>query len=232
MDKVGSVIDRLGVWREILSRPWRWLVSAPFAALAVFESVRDELPSHEWQEKLELLKLPQFLPDWSWETWALIALALLLIGTLEGSFQIIRAARQKRQPVQENNGGWARLTDADRATMSAVFADSKVYSIEIFHTPTADCIRLADDFYDFFHSRLGWTTRHRPRMAIRDLAPGVTLETIPDKVEGLPDRNMRERSGALLLGQALQKIGFPVTYGIRGGGADELTIHMGIGIKP
>jgi hypothetical protein len=81
---------RLAVWREILRGPWTWIVASPFALLAAFQSVRDEFLPRDWQEALKLLR---WLPDWDWKTWALIALLLFFIGTLESSYRIIREAR-------------------------------------------------------------------------------------------------------------------------------------------
>ena len=43
---------------------------------------------------------------------------------------------------------------------------------------------------------------------------------------------MKERSGALLLTEALEKIKLPVMYEVRGGMIADLTIHLEIGMKP
>jgi hypothetical protein len=99
---------RLEIWRDILSKPWKWLVAAPFALLGAFQGIRDEFLSPEWQARL---KLPHWLPDWSWQTWLLIALAAFLIAVLEGAYRIISIERGSHDDARAADN--ARLADLE-----------------------------------------------------------------------------------------------------------------------
>ena len=127
---------------------------------------------------------------------------------------------------------WHRLTDSDRAQLSLILSNGNRYRIEIYRTPTPDCIRLANDFYDLF-TQMAWTIPHKPQTP-RDYEaePGIRVKTIGDNIPSAQIKNIKERSGALLLVEALEKIKLPVMYEVRGGMGDDLTIHLEIGMKP
>lgn len=127
---------------------------------------------------------------------------------------------------------WRRLTDPDRTLLSLILSNGNRYKIEIIRTPTPDCIRLANDFYNFF-TQMEWTIPHKPQSP-RDyeVEPGIRVKSIGDNIPSAPIKNMRERSGALLLVEALEKIRLPVLYEVRGGMIEDLTIHLEIGMKP
>ena len=135
-------------------------------------------------------------------------------------------------PSISNSNEWRRLTDSDRTQLSLILSSGSRYKIEIFRTPTPDCIRLANDFYDLF-TQMEWTIPHKPQMP-RDYEPepGIRVKSIGDNIPSAPIKNMKERSGALLLVQALEKIKLPVMYEARGGMIEDLTIHLEIGMKP
>jgi hypothetical protein len=126
---------------------------------------------------------------------------------------------------------WRRLTDTDRKNLSLVLSDGNSYKIDIATTSTPDCLRLARDFYDFFN-RMGWRASKPHTLLGVVLEPGIEIETLMDNVPGAKIPNIKERSGALLLIQAIEKIGLPVIYKAGGGVVDDLTIHLKIGMKP
>ena len=97
------------------------------------------------------------------------------------------------------------------------------YTIEIFRTPTQDCIDLANDLYKLF-SDLQWRLPHTPQPPGEfELEPGIRVATL---------RNLKEQSGAVFLTQALSSAGLPVIYEARGGMINDVTIHLYIGGKP
>lgn len=55
----------------------------PFAMLGAFQTIRDELPP-SWQEKLHLLNI---LPNWSWQTWVIIPLVIVVFIVLESAYR-------------------------------------------------------------------------------------------------------------------------------------------------
>ncbi len=137
---------------------------------------------------------------------------------------------KKGTPAVSNE--WPRLTDSDRTQLSLMLSNGNRYKIEIFRTPLPDCVRLANDFYDVF-TKLQWTILHKPQPPGEfELEPGIRVTSIGDDIRLAPIKNMKERSGALLLVQALEKIRLPVMYEVRGGMIADLTIHLEIGMKP
>ncbi|MCI0426916.1 MAG: hypothetical protein L0Z46_02725 [Nitrospiraceae bacterium] len=168
----------------------------------------------------------------------LIALAFAL--ALTGSGLLAYALLHRVEPVTtvesrnelNSSGTWRRLTDADRSRLSVTLSDGSRYRIRIFRTPTLDCMRLADDFYTVF-AQLEWMQTHRPESPSEvEIRPGIHVATIPDNLPLGPVKNVKEKSGALLVVQALGDIGLPVTYETRGGNVDDLEIHLHIGVKP
>lgn len=81
----GALQPRLSHWHAIIRGfTWKALIAVPFAVLGAFALVRDEFLPAELQAKL---KVPSLLPDWRWQSWALCALAALLIAVLESSYR-------------------------------------------------------------------------------------------------------------------------------------------------
>lgn len=134
------------------------------------------------------------------------------------------------EPSISNSNEWRRLTDSDKAQLSLILSNGSRYQIEIFRISTPDSIRLATDFYNLF-TQLGWTVPHKPQTPEYEPEPGIRVMSIGD-IPSAPIKNMKERSGALLLTEALQKIKLPVMYEVRGGMIADLTIHLEIGMKP
>ena len=134
------------------------------------------------------------------------------------------------EPLSANSKEWHRLTDSDKAQLSLILSNGSRYQIEIFRIPTPDSIRLATDFYNLF-TQLGWST-HKPQTPEYEPEPGIRVMSIGDNIPSAPIKNMKERSGALLLTEALEKIKLPVMYEVRGGMIADLTIHLEIGMKP
>jgi hypothetical protein len=58
-------------------------------------------------ESQERLKLPHRVPDWHWQTWALITVTLFLLGTLESAYRIVSAARASKSPQARDELGAA-----------------------------------------------------------------------------------------------------------------------------
>jgi hypothetical protein len=135
-------------------------------------------------------------------------------------------------PSISNSNIWRRLTDSDRTQLSLILSNGNRYKIEIFRIPTPDSIRLANDFYDFF-TEMEWMIPHKPQTP-RDYEPwpGIRVKSIGDNIQSAQIKNIRDRSGALLLVEALEKIKLPVMFETRGGMVDDLTIHLEIGMKP
>jgi hypothetical protein len=135
------------------------------------------------------------------------------------------------EPSIANSNEWRRLTDSDKAQLSLILSNGSRYQIEIFRIATPDSIRLTTDFYNLF-TQLGWTVPHKPQTPEYDPEPGIRVMSIQDNIPSAPIKNMKERSGALLLTEALEKIKLPVMYEARGGMIADLTIHLEIGMKP
>ena len=135
------------------------------------------------------------------------------------------------EPSISNSNEWRRLTDSEKAQLSLILSNGSRYQIEIFRISTPDSIRLATDFYNLF-TQLGWTVPHKPQTPEYEPEPGIRVMSIGDNIPSAPIKNMKERSGALLLTEALEKIKLPVMYEARGGMIADLTIHLEIGMKP
>lgn len=82
--------SRAHFWRLIffdVPRRTRWIASS-VAALsslyAAFVFYRDELASAEFQERAKLLN---YIPHWSWQGWAIVALLIALFIALEASYR-------------------------------------------------------------------------------------------------------------------------------------------------
>jgi hypothetical protein len=202
---------------------WKWLVLAPLALITALQAIRAEVPG----ERQHWFFLLTYLPDWQWRTWAIIALVLLCIAILEGAFRVQqKRAAPERRPEHE----WARLTDADRATLSLRLQDGNIYKVEIYTSPARDCVLLGGDFYRFFQ-QLRWDVTS-PRIAEGPIQalPGIQILTVPP-VGTI--KNIKERTGAVLLVEGLQHIGLPVIYrATRAGAVDDLTVCMTIGVRP
>lgn len=126
---------------------------------------------------------------------------------------------------------WHRLTDSDRTQMSLILGSTgSLYKIDIFRTPTRDCIDLADDFYDLL-TQMEWRVSKPRTPWDYELEPGIRVRAMPDNNSSAPIKNVMEASGARLLVEALEKIKLPVLYQARGGTLGDLTIHLEIGIK-
>ena len=129
----------------------------------------------------------------------------------------------------DHSDEWRRLTDSDRTKLSVALSNGSKYRIEIFRSPSRDCMRLAEDLYDFFTRVLQWRVDYRPQssLVLHEIPPGIRVTTVPDNVPSAQIKNIRERSGALLVISALEQIGLPVIYETRSGGVDDLVIHFG-----
>ena len=84
MDEIRS---RIGHWRDLLAPAWHILFAVPFAVLAAAAFARDEFLSPETAAKL---KMPVWLPGWSWQTWVAVTLFAVLCLVLEGSYRLAR----------------------------------------------------------------------------------------------------------------------------------------------
>jgi hypothetical protein len=219
------VIERILYWRDVLRiGAWNWLILAPLALITALQAVRAEVP----EQQQHWFFLLTYLPDWQWRTWAIIALVLLCLAIFEGAF---RVHQKHPDPERKQEHEWARLTDADRATLSLRLQDGNCYKVEIYTSPARDCVLLGEDLYRFFE-QMRWNVA-KPEIAQAIKAPpGIQILTVPDtEVVGVI-KNIKERSGAALLVEGLRHIGLPVIYGTRCGIVDDLTVHMTIGVKP
>ena len=64
---------------------WRWLVIVPFAILGAFDTSISQLGPEEWQ--VDPPRLIEILPGLSWQSWALIILAVILVIVLESAYR-------------------------------------------------------------------------------------------------------------------------------------------------
>jgi hypothetical protein len=75
--------------------------------------------------------------------------------------------------------------------MSLALSNGSRYKIEILRTPTPDCIRLANNFYNFFE-QLQWSVAHKPATPMgSQIEQGIHVTTVPDNIEGAPIKNIR-----------------------------------------
>jgi hypothetical protein len=142
---------------------------------------------------------------------------------------------KRRDEADDHENGrkheWARLTNADRATLSLRLQDGNCYKVEIYTSPARDCVLLGEDFYRFFQ-QMRWNVSRREMALAIAAPPGIQILTVPYTEPGGVIKNIKERSGAVLMVEGLRHIGLPVIYGTRGGYQDDLTVHMTIGVRP
>ncbi len=81
-------VKRAAVWREVLWSPLVGVVGAVFAVLSGWAFLRDEFLPERYHAKWPVLLL---LPHWSWRTWAICGLAVLILFVLEGCYRLVRA---------------------------------------------------------------------------------------------------------------------------------------------
>ena len=70
---------RLRIWKEVVWRPWLWVLSSAYAVLGFYQTV-------EW---LTGWRLPNILPAFPWWLWALVGLVLFIMVILEGAYRSV-----------------------------------------------------------------------------------------------------------------------------------------------
>jgi hypothetical protein len=77
---VRKLAARLRVWREVVWRPWAWVLGSVYGVLNLCQTV-------EW---LVGWRLPNIFPAWPWWLWALGWLILCVAVILEGAYRSVR----------------------------------------------------------------------------------------------------------------------------------------------
>jgi hypothetical protein len=141
-------MQRRKIWWEILHPTWGWLVLTPFAILSAVQAVRDEYLAPEVAAHY---RLPEILPKWEWERWALVTATLLVVLLLESAYRAIRkreieiaALRGDLAPVlsfsYEFTEPWVGETDkaqVPRNDSVIVLAHAKWFCVELSVNSTA-----------------------------------------------------------------------------------------------
>lgn len=84
-----DIKGRFMLWWNILARPaWWWFVVVLFGIISAATWGRDEFLDVETQDDYNLRAI---LADWTWEWWALIALGLALVISLESAYRHVRS---------------------------------------------------------------------------------------------------------------------------------------------
>ena len=75
---MASIVGRLRAWKEVVWRPWVWMLTTVSVLLPLYQSFKDE-----W-------RLPNILPELEWWQWVIGWLVLFVAAVLEGSYRSIR----------------------------------------------------------------------------------------------------------------------------------------------
>jgi hypothetical protein len=70
---------RLSIWKEVVWRPWLWVLSSAYAVLGFYQTA-------EW---LTGWRLPNILPAFPGWLWALVGLVLFIMVILEGAYRSV-----------------------------------------------------------------------------------------------------------------------------------------------
>jgi hypothetical protein len=81
-----SIVARLRAWKEVVWRPWVWMLLTVYGLLHLYQ-FRGEWLTAETQERW---RLPNILPTFEWWLWAIGWLVLFLVVVLEGAYRSIR----------------------------------------------------------------------------------------------------------------------------------------------
>lgn len=94
-------IGRLKHVYLVVVRPvWTWLIAGLLTMMSLAAFLRDEFLTGEQKESWKLLNV---LPHWSWELWAIIFLAILILVVLEGSYRLDRERQAKISALEAKN---------------------------------------------------------------------------------------------------------------------------------
>jgi hypothetical protein len=89
-----SFRDRFPYWKELFRRnPVTVATTSLYGTLAAFSLLKTEFLPDRWQHK----QLIAFIPTWTWRTWLIGCLVLIIGGLLEGSYQ---AAKRRDQQIE------------------------------------------------------------------------------------------------------------------------------------
>jgi hypothetical protein len=83
------------VWKRILWRPVTAKVATMYGAVSAAQWIRDTLLPAQYQERWQ--QVLRVLPRFAWQTWALIALVLLIGLVLEGAYAELAAVERERE---------------------------------------------------------------------------------------------------------------------------------------
>src|SRR6266851_9641709 len=87
-------MGRMRHWKAVLWRPALKVGGLVWALLGALSVIRAETA---WiPEPYRDLPIIKWLPSWSWTTWAMIGMALLVAAMFEGSLRVIDTLRVKK----------------------------------------------------------------------------------------------------------------------------------------
>jgi hypothetical protein len=109
-----SIVARLRAWKEVVWRPWVWVLTALYALLQLYQSFKGEWLTGEAQEKW---RLPKILPTLRWWQWVIGWLVLFVAVVLEGSY---RAIRDRDEAINRRDRALAHRT-ASEPNLEVVF---------------------------------------------------------------------------------------------------------------
>ncbi len=89
--------DRLRFWRHLL-HPWAYMIGGVWSILSVLLTFRDNFLSSEMQKSWATLAL---IPKWSWRTWIIGVLIIILVSVMEASYRFY--ATEKKLNEDLNN---------------------------------------------------------------------------------------------------------------------------------
>lgn len=113
----------MAVWKRVVWRPVTRRVAWTYGVISALQWTRDNLLPEQYQQQWsEVLK---YLPHFGWQTWALVAVLLLLASVLEGVYAEVAALDRDRDA--------ARSAFRARATTSELEPQSQVIIVQLIH---------------------------------------------------------------------------------------------------
>jgi hypothetical protein len=82
-----GIARRLSVWVPVLRPGWRWLFVLPTTFFGTCTLIRDEFLPIDHQAELGTRSMLSNLPQWAWQTWALITAIIIVFFILEGAYR-------------------------------------------------------------------------------------------------------------------------------------------------
>ena len=92
-----QISERLSIWKITAFWGWWKVIAGVFLLAGIYDLAQGQIPA------INLPSLQQVISWWDWKIWFISALALLLFGTLEGTYRLVKRLKSKvLDEVNEN----------------------------------------------------------------------------------------------------------------------------------